>query len=195
MFSKGELITIAIESCFLLTILNNAGNLSLRGLLPSQVSTQNLVCDPSFTLKCPNFMKESLTFIRLSAYVRWGPVASRGPEAGRTRSRVGEPARRPGGKGRDRPIYTYKCMDHACRCRCSAAPVPIRVRTYQFSLSAIVHSKSGIFQRRFSANRPSRRACSACVHITGKGTCRTLPSSRDERLPHHILSVVLALAS
>jgi hypothetical protein len=65
MFSKGELITVAIESCFLLTILNSAGNLSLRGLLLSQVSIQNLVCDPSFTLKCPNFMKESLTFIRL----------------------------------------------------------------------------------------------------------------------------------
>jgi hypothetical protein len=39
MFSKEKLITVAIESCFLLTILNNTGNLSLRGLLPSQVST------------------------------------------------------------------------------------------------------------------------------------------------------------
>jgi hypothetical protein len=36
-FSTGELITVAIESCFLLTILNNVRNLTLRGLLPSQI--------------------------------------------------------------------------------------------------------------------------------------------------------------
>ena len=38
-FSEDELRTCATESCFLLTILNNAGNLSLRGLFPNQVST------------------------------------------------------------------------------------------------------------------------------------------------------------
>jgi hypothetical protein len=37
-FSKGKLMTVAIVSCFLFTILNNPENLSLRGLLPSQVS-------------------------------------------------------------------------------------------------------------------------------------------------------------
>jgi hypothetical protein len=49
LFSKGELMTVAIVSRFLLTILNNPGNLSLRGLLPSQVSAQKRVCDPSLT--------------------------------------------------------------------------------------------------------------------------------------------------
>ena len=64
-FSGDELSTCATESCFLLTILNNAGNLSFRGLFPTQVSNQNRVCDPSFTLNEPNPIKMSLTFIRL----------------------------------------------------------------------------------------------------------------------------------
>ena len=64
-FSADELRTYATESCFLLKILNNAGNLSLRGLFPNQVSTQNRVCDPSFTLNEPKPIKVSLTFIKL----------------------------------------------------------------------------------------------------------------------------------
>jgi hypothetical protein len=42
-FSGTELSTCATQSCFLLTILNNEGNLSLSGLFPNQVSNQNLV--------------------------------------------------------------------------------------------------------------------------------------------------------
>jgi hypothetical protein len=45
-FSEDELRTFATVSCFLLTILNNVGNLSFRGLFLHQLSTQNLVCDP-----------------------------------------------------------------------------------------------------------------------------------------------------
>jgi len=43
--------TVATESCFLLAILNNAGNLSFNGLLPNQVSNQKRIWDPSNTLK------------------------------------------------------------------------------------------------------------------------------------------------
>ena len=42
-FSGFDSNTFATESCCLLTILNNAGNLSFNGLSPSQVSYQNLV--------------------------------------------------------------------------------------------------------------------------------------------------------
>jgi len=41
--SGADASTDATESCFLLTILNNAGNLSFNGLFPNQVSNQNLV--------------------------------------------------------------------------------------------------------------------------------------------------------
>jgi hypothetical protein len=61
-FSGDELSICATESCFLLTILNNDGNLSFSGLLPNQVSNQNQVCDPYFTLNEPKPMKVSLTF-------------------------------------------------------------------------------------------------------------------------------------
>jgi hypothetical protein len=56
----------------LLTILNNEGNLSLSGLSPNQVSYQNLVWDPSFNLKEPSSIKESLMFIKL--FQKWESV-------------------------------------------------------------------------------------------------------------------------
>ena len=64
-FSGIVLRTCATDSCFLLTILNNEGNLSLRGLFPNQASIQNLVGDPSNTLNEPKSIKTSLTFIKL----------------------------------------------------------------------------------------------------------------------------------
>ena len=50
-FSTDELKTLATVSCFLLTILNKPGNLNLRALSPSQVSSQNRVCFPLLILK------------------------------------------------------------------------------------------------------------------------------------------------
>ena len=62
-FGGDELSTYAIESYFLLTILNNAGNISFRGLFSNQVWDQNQVCVPSFTLKAANPMKVSVSCI------------------------------------------------------------------------------------------------------------------------------------
>ena len=62
-FRGTDASTLATESCFLLTMLNNEGNLSFSGWFPNQVSVQKQVCEPSFTLKEPKLMKVSLTFI------------------------------------------------------------------------------------------------------------------------------------
>ena len=58
-FRRTDASTLATESCFLLTMLNNEGNLSFSAWFPNQVSVQKQVCEPSFTLKEPKLMKVS----------------------------------------------------------------------------------------------------------------------------------------
>ena len=56
----------ATVSCFFLTMLYTLGYWSHRDLLPNNMSSENLIWDPSFIMKVPNLSKPRLTFIKLA---------------------------------------------------------------------------------------------------------------------------------
>ena len=53
-------------SCFLLAILYSYGYCCLKGVLPSQMSSQNLTCDPFFIMKVPNRRNSFFAFSKLA---------------------------------------------------------------------------------------------------------------------------------
>jgi hypothetical protein len=65
MFIGILLKTFATVSLFLLTILYQDENFNIRGWLPVQLASQNLICFPYLRIKEPRLRNWSLTFISL----------------------------------------------------------------------------------------------------------------------------------
>ena len=63
-FVGNDSIALATEACLFRTMLYNEGYWTLSGELPNQMSSQNLILEPSFMLKVPYWNRIFFTFIR-----------------------------------------------------------------------------------------------------------------------------------